>query len=330
MAIKANASAKGMDFKRFVGVGSFRVVGVNPTRAELEDFYGREVANEPVYLFPKKDEKNNNADYTQMRVTFMIVADPPQNIDPEEKEAIKTNAALKEPLKLLAKFFIDSRYRFNGDRNKIQVIDKYGRTAWVTIDQAKNHQIPVYSNGPAKLDPEYRPAYVGEEELCEFMLNYLNVTPIDVWNKNTGQWMTNPHPEDCEGSLEHIQDYFKGNITELKEYCKLMPTNRIKVCVGVNVDSEGKEYDAVYVRKTLRNGSRSYTPIKDAMEGSTSNDIYTDDPAGLITNIHEYKSNVKETNFGGEVANDPFAKPADDLPFGGPATPSDDPFANMQ
>ena len=50
MAMKANASSQGAgEIKRFIGVGSFKVVGVNPTKAQLEAFYGREVQAEPEY-----------------------------------------------------------------------------------------------------------------------------------------------------------------------------------------------------------------------------------------------------------------------------------------
>lgn len=197
MAIKANASSQGGEFKKYVGVGSFRVLGVNPTKAELEKFYGREVQNEPEYIKDKVDEQDGNKPYKQMRISFLIQADK----EYEDGKEIKENKALKEPLKTTINFFIDSRYFYNRDKTKVQVIDKYGRTAWVTIEQCRNKQIPVYSNGPARLDVDYRPAFRGENELTQFILNYLNVTPIENYNTNTGQWVTNPHPEDCEGTL---------------------------------------------------------------------------------------------------------------------------------
>ena len=244
---------------------------------------------------------------------------------------------MKEPNNTTVNFFIDSRYNFNKDKSKVQVIDKYGRTAWVTIEQAKNHQIPVYSNGPAKLDKEYRPAYRGEDELLSFITNWLNITPIDSFNKNTGEWMTNPHPEDCEAGLYKIQNYFKGDISELKEHCAMMPFNRVKLCVGVRTDNEGKQYGTVYTRETLRNGSNSYTRIKDSIQGNAqylSDTVFTDDPAGIITNIHEYKENVKESDLSKPAAaDDPFAAaaalPEDDLPFGEPTNNNDDPFADV-
>ena len=327
MAIKANASSMGGgDFDNFVGVGSFRVLGVNPTKAELEKFYGREVQNEPVYLTDKTD-KDGKA-YKQVRVTFMLQAD----LQYENGKEIECNKTLKEPLKTTVSFFLDNRYFYNRDKSKVQVIDKYGRTAWVTIEQAKNHQIPVYTNGPANLDANYRPAYRGEEELTQFILNYLNVTPIDTYNSTTREWITNPHPEDCEGNLEKIQDYFKGDVSELKEFLTYIPTNRIKMLMGIRTDDEGKQRSTFLTSKTLRNGSKSYIVLKKEVDekqkaGGLQNTVFSDDSAGLIQDLHIYNSNVKETDLS-QPAN-PFDNPfseADELPF--EETSGDNPFGD--
>lgn len=334
MAIKANASSTGGgEFKQYIGVGSFRVLGVNPTKEELSKFYGRDVQNDPQYITDKTDDEGKP--YKSMRITFMLQADPTY----EDGKPNKTNAALTEPLKTTVSFFIENRYEFNKDKTKIHVEDTYGRTAWVPVEQAKNHQIPVYKNGPARLDKNYKPLLRGEEELTQFILNYLNTTPIDTYNKNTGEWITNPNPADCEGQqLDKIQNYFKNDISELKEYCKLIPTNRVKVLLGVRTDNEGRQHGAAYTRITLRNGSNSYTILKDDIEnrksmGALKDTIFSDDPVGMITNIHEYNVNVKETDLSKPApVEDPFAAgaalPDDDLPFSDSA-PSDDPFADV-
>lgn len=328
MAIKANASSTGATgFKKYVGVGSFRVMGVNPTKEELEKFYGREVSNAPEYLKDKQDVNDGNKPYKQLRVTFMLQAD----LKYEDGKPIKENAVLKEPLKTTVSFFIDSRYFYNRDKTKVQVIDKYGRTAWVTIEQCKNHQIPVYANGPAKLDADYKPAFHGEEVLTQFILNYLNVTPIETYNKNTGTWIPASHPEDCEGNLYEIKNYFKGDISELKKDCSMMPNNRVKLLMGVQTDDQGRQFNTVYSRHSMRNGAQSYTQFKDKVEGDQNNDIiWTQDHAGLITNLAEFNEDIKESDLS-KPADDPFAVAAalpeagSDLPFGD--TTDEDPFA---
>ncbi len=330
MAIgKAKASAEaGSGFKMYMGVGSFRVLGVNPTKEELSAFYGRDVQSDPTYVNKKTDK--DGKPYTQTRISFMIQADP---ADKTKKNWEKDpNKDLAEPLKTTINFFVDSRYRYNSDQTKVQVIDKYGRTAWVTVDQAKNKQIPVYSNGPAKLDKDYHPCHTGEEELVKFIINYLNITPIESYNKNTGTWVQSPHPEDCELDY-HFAEYLKGNVSELKEMCTLIPTNKLKILMGVRTDDEGKQYNVAYTRNTLRNGSKSYNILKDEIEntknaGGLKDTVYSDDSAGVITEIHEYAENVKESDLSKPATDDPFASPADDLPFSNEAA-NDDPFAGV-
>lgn len=319
MAIgKANASATGNGgFDLMVGVGSFRVLGVNPTKEELEKFYGREIQREPEYITQKEDANGNK--YTQARISFMIQADPDD----------KANAALKEPFKTTINFFIDSRYLYNKDQTKVKVGDKYNRTAWVTVEQAKNKQIPVYSNGPARIDKDYKPYHTDEEQLLSFIINYLNITPIESYNTNTGQWVEAKHPEDCEIAYT-FSDWLKGNVAELKEMCQLIPTNQLKICMGVRTDAEGRQIQTAYTRVTLRNGSRSYKRIEDEINGSKaagalSDTVFSD--SEHITDIHLYKENVKESDLSKPIADDPFASTADDLPFA--ASDNDDPFAGV-
>jgi hypothetical protein len=202
----------------------------------------------------------------------------------------------------------------------------------------------VYKNGPAKIDADYRPAYKGEAELLEFIANYLNVSQLDVFNKNTGTWIANPHPEDCEQGLYQIKNYFAGDISELKEHCGYMPDNRLKLLVGVETDDQGRQFTNVYNRLSLRNGTKSYTKFKDSIDGNAAylqGMVFSDAADGTITNIHEYVEDTKETNLSSTpavsdpvVSDDPFKKaaalPEDDLPFGSPDNSDADPFANMK
>lgn len=330
MAFKANASATGgNEFKKYIGVASFRVLGVNPTKEQLAQFYETSYDKDPVYLSTKTDNEGNS--YKQIRISFMVQADPQKDVPEEMSKAYTANEALTEPFKSTLSFFLDNRYFYNKDKTKVKVIDKYGRTAWVPVEQAKNHQIPVYSNGPARIDKDYKPLYHGEEELVQFIINYLNVTPIDSYNSNTGEWITNAHPEDCEATLEHIQDYFKGDISELKEICGYIPSNLVKICAGVQTNDDGRQFTTLYNGVTLRNGSKSYTRLKNAIEdrksnGGLANTVFTTKADGTIPNIEEYKENAIETDLSKPVDADPFED--DGLPFG-PST-DEDPFAGMQ
>jgi hypothetical protein len=88
---------------------------------------------------------------------------------------------------------------------------------------------------------------------------------------------------------------------------------------------------------TLRNGAKSYTRLKDDIDGNAqylSGTVFSDAADGSITHIHEYVEDTKETNLSSAPATsaDPFAQAAalpeagSDLPFGEPT--DEDPFAN--
>jgi hypothetical protein len=320
----------GNSVKRFIGVASFKVAGVNPTKEELSAFYGRTIDKDQVYVTDKTDNDGNP--YKQTRVTFLLEATKLS----ENGNEYETNVGLEDTLKTTVSFFITNTYEYNRDKTKVKVIDVYGRTAWVTIEQAKNHQIPVYSNGPAKLDKDYRPCYRGEEDLTKFIKVYLNIQPLEVYNSNTSSWMPNPkiagHPEDAMSRLDNILDYVKGDFSELKEIVKLGViggvANRFKALVGVRTNNEGNEFQTVYTTVFLKESSSNYNMFKKELEndknnGRNSDTVYVDSTDGEITNIHEYKGapKIQETN----LNNDPFAN-SSDMPF---SEGNNDPFATI-
>ena len=244
---KTQVSKEATEIKRYTGVGSVFVVGVNPSKAELEKLYDRELDKDPEYLTEKDG-------VTSARIDFIIKTDP--------------TAKCNNGIELLTKFsmFIRNEYRFNKDKTKVQVIDKYGRTAWVTKEQAKNHEIPVYKNGPANIDKDYRPAYVGEEDITNFLKLFLGISNVEKWVKNEATGRREvvglvDNPQDCECRLENIEDYFKGKFNEIKGAINLMPNNKIKVLFGVRTTDDNKQYQAVYNQMFLKNNITDYSKL---------------------------------------------------------------------
>ena len=167
MAFSTGRESTEGSIKRYIGVASVYVLAVNPTKEDLEKLYERDIENAPVYVEEKEVGKDDNKHMTtQCRIDFIIKADPEKYL-----------GADNQPLNFVNRIslFLRNEYRYNGDKTKVQVIDKYGRTAWVSIEDAKNHVIPQYSNGPANIDKDYRPAYYGEETLVKFLIAYLNI-----------------------------------------------------------------------------------------------------------------------------------------------------------
>ena len=302
---KAQVSKEATEIKRYTGVGSVFVVGVNPNKAELEKLYDRELDKDPEYLTEKDG-------VTSARIDFIIKTDP--------------TAKCNNGIELLTKFsmFIRNEYRFNKDKTKVQVIDKYGRTAWVTKEQAKAHEIPVYKNGPANIDKDYRPAYVGEEDITNFLKLFLGISNVEKWVKNEATGRREvvglvDNPEDCECRLENIEDYFKGKFNEIKGAINLMPNNKIKVLFGVRTTDEGKQYQDVYTRKFLSNTVSVYDKLAEDVQNNKDNGAYPNTEF-VVADLQEYT--VQATNFNNTNNNN------GDMPFDEETSASTDWFNN--
>ena len=302
---KAQVSKEATEIKRYTGVGSVFVVGVNPSKAELEKLYDRELDKDPEYLTEKDG-------VTSARIDFIIKTDP--------------TAKCSNGIELLTKFsmFIRNEYRFNKDKTKVQVIDKYGRTAWVTKEQAKAHEIPVYKNGPANIDKDYRPAYVGEEDITNFLKLFLGISNVEKWVKNEATGRREvvglvDNPQDCECRLENIEDYFKGKFNEIKDAINLMPNNKVKVLFGVRTTDEGKQYQDVYTRKFLSNTVSVYDKLAEDVQNNKDNGAYPNTEF-VIADLQEYT--VQATNFNNTNNNN------GDMPFDEETSASTDWFNN--
>lgn len=293
MAIARGKESTEGDFKRYIGVASCYIKSINPTKAEMEAIYGPQ-EKDPEYVSETEvDENGAKVKVPNVRLNFLALPDP-------EKYGVEL-----KPIGV--SIFLQKRFRYNRDKTKVQVIDKYGRTAWVTIEQCKNHEIPVYSNGPANLDKDYRPAYVGEEDLTNFLIAYLNIPNVMRYNNTEKKWYLVDNPQDSECRLDHIEDYFKGNFSELREALSLQPTNKVKVLFGIKTDGEGRQYQAAYTKMFLKNSISDYSKL-DA-------DVQERKNAGSYSNVefecvdfHEYV--VNSTPLADNTANDPFATPS--------------------
>ena len=235
-------STEGGVVKRYIGVAPVKVLATNPTKAELEALYNTTLDKDIEYIGTQNVE---GSDIPYARVDFVV------RTDPEKSNGIEMTTKIS--------YFIRKEYRFNRDKSKVQVIDKYGRTAWVTKEQANAHEIPQYKNGPANLDSGYRPAYVGEEDLTNFIKTYLNIPNVQKYVD--GKWIMVDNPSECEARLDGIDKFFAGDFKELKEIMSYQPNNKVKVLFGVRTTDDGKQYQAAYTQMVLRNGVSDYSKL---------------------------------------------------------------------
>lgn len=266
---KGNESTEGIQFTRWIGMASVFVKGLNPTKSELESFYGREFEKDPVYT---KEVERNGVMVPQIALDFMVVADP---------EKHKTKDGNPIDFKSRVTIYLVRNYRTNRDGNKYLIIDKYGRTAWATKDEIDNGQIPMYANGPARIDAGYHVAYEGEEDLINFLRAYLNITPCDKYVDKKWVMLEPDKLSDCESSLEHIEDYFKGDIRELKEILGYQPNNKVKVCFGIRTvndggPNQGKQYQTAYSKSFLKNNASNYSKLDEEIQAAKARGSYSD------------------------------------------------------
>lgn len=299
MAIsRGNESKEVQEFKRLIGVGAVYIKAVNPDKKEHEALFGTTLEEAPNYVGSIEDNEGNKIENARVQVV----------LEPADEHIRKMVPLVSMSL------FLQNRPRVGASSGKTQVIDKYGRTAWATPDELAAHAIPMYSNGPADIDKDYRPAYVGEEELMEFVKAYLCIPSVTTWDTESRKMVPNTKvkPEECECRFDHLDRVFKGDFCEIKEALSFQPTNKVKVLFGVRTDMEsGKLYQAVYTRKFLRNSSNNFSSLdKEVQEminnaasnGRTLNTEYE------VARVHEYI--VKPTEFSPVEAT-----PTDDLPF---------------
>lgn len=274
---KGNESTEGSVRKLYTGVAPVFVLAVNPNKQELEKLYNTQIENDPEYISEIEVGEDKHK-VQNVRLDFIV----------------KTDAEKCNGIEYMTKIplFVRNEFRYNKDKSKVQVIDKYGRTAWVTVEQAKAHEIPMYKNGPANLDKDYRPCYVGEEELTNFLKKYLVIPNVMKYVNNT--WVMVDKPEDCEARLESISEYFKGNFKELRDAISLQPNNKVKAMFGVRTTDDGKQYQAVYTQMFLTNNITDYSKLDADLQERKSNGAYPTTEFS-VNDLHEYT--VEATDF---------------------------------
>lgn len=310
MAIsKGFKSADVQEYKRYIGVSPVFVKAVNPNKKQHEELFNTTLDETPNYVTDAEDSNGNT--YKNARIQIVLqMAQSRYNSDAELLADYNNNEGTKVTMSL----FIQNRPRVGSATGKIQVIDKYGRTAWATQNDVDTHSIPMYSNGPADIDKDFRPAYVGEEELVAFVKAYLGIEDITVWNNELQKRVPNPKvkPEECECRFDNLDKIFKGDFSEIIDTLSFQPTNRVKVLLGVRIDTEsGRMYQSVYTKVFTKNNNPRFNAFEKSIDemlknaaanGRTLNTEYR------VIPVQEYT--VEPTTFTPETNN------VSDLPFG--------------
>lgn len=271
-------STEGVAVKRYIGVAPVYVLAVNPNKAELEKLYDTELENAPEYIGEAEvGQEGNKHKVPQVRLDFIVQAD-----------SEKCNGI---DMKTKVPFFIKKEVRYNKDETKIQVINKYGETTWLPIENAKNGTVPENLSWFEAAD--FRPAFIGEEELTAFIKAYLNI-PNKSYRKKDGTVVELKDKSEAEARLDKITDYFKGDFSELRNVLALQPKNKVKCMFGVRTTDENKQYQAVYTQKFLKNNVTDYSKLDEELQERKANGAYPDTEFS-ICDLKEYS--VEATEF---------------------------------
>lgn len=220
-------------FKLYQGVTPAVIVAFNPNKKELEDLYGRPQEQEPVY-FGKRQFGESEVEYAECVFYFKTV-----------KDICGIEKILRLRLQIL------NRGYTNQAQTKLQVVDKYNRTCWLTKEEYMNRAIPIYKNGPAKIDAaSYMPLYRGVLELNNLLRAYLGVADISVYDPTTGGQMLNPTPEKAEGIICHPEAFFKGDFSEVKNVLDIPKSNptpqMVKIMIGISTNQDNRQFMEVF------------------------------------------------------------------------------------
>lgn len=196
MAFNGNSSDKPVvqESKLYTGITNMRVVAINPNKAQIEALnLGYRPQNEPIYV-----TKENGIDKVRLDI-YLATKD----------KAVRTKVA----------FFLENAPKVNAAKTKGEWINNLGRTAWGGTEEAPK-ELKWFDEKTA------RRAKIGEADLYNFLINWLNINPND------------------EAKLDNFDMLFSGNVSELRALLQAYPENEVRVLLTVK---EGK-YQSVYSR----------------------------------------------------------------------------------
>lgn len=283
---KGKESTDGFSRRLYIGVGSSFIKAVNPTKEELESLTGRTLEKAPEYISSTEVDGKQVA---QARLVFWCKPNPEKYMDSKN-----------QPVDALipVTIFLRKSYRYSKAHGTYQIIDKYGRTAWASKEDIEKKAIPTYQTKdggtmPANIDKNYTLAYDGLEELTELIRAYLNISTVEKWDNGKVVGVID-NPSEAEVMPDHIEDYFKGDFSELKEIFSYQPKNEVKIAYGVRTTEDNKQYQAAYTRMFLKNSISNYSKLdKDIASAKANGSLSTTEFE--CSELHEYS--VTPTNF---------------------------------
>lgn len=196
------------DYSKRVGLGEVNVILVNPNEEQYKEVLGIELKEDSKAVEYIGESKEGNA---TIRIDFWL-----EDVNTAEKNKVT--------------FFLEQKEKENKDQTKKQYINNVGVCSWASDE----NDLPKWFSGR-----DYRVAYVGEEELYNFLRTWLGnldyrdaETVLDLNFKNL-----------LKGKLKDITDQINGEWS--------VPFVVLYTIKTVIKDDETKEYQSIYNRLFL-------------------------------------------------------------------------------
>ena len=232
---KVASAEEYVDIKKYIGVGSVSIVAINPNNAKLKEFGWTipDGAAEPSYAYNKEQNVSG-------RIRFLVRLE-----ELEAKPVVAMDFFIRPEIRMTSK---------EGDpERKCQILDSYGNSAYATKAEFTSHKIPQYANGPAKIASNYKACHIGEAELVQFLMKFLNITPLQKFDRVKNEWVDNKNPGEL--TIDHWDKLCAGNASEIAEYVACRPDNRVKVIFGVRSNEDNRSWQTFLSTLFLGNGA---------------------------------------------------------------------------
>ena len=223
---KGTDSVAGESFKLYTGVAPVTIEAINPTAEQLSKLYGRPVEKIAEYT---GTDKNGNQ---YARVDIIV------KVNEKTAESIGVNEQIFGRIS----FFLRPEPRKNTDGTKVQVINEFGQTAWVTAEILTAMAKPLKNDGSEMNNYHlpYRPCVPGEDDIVSFLIAYLGVPSLVKYVDNQPVAKTGAELEECYASFspEELKKILKGDAAPLKEILAARPNNEVFVLFAISSSAD--------------------------------------------------------------------------------------------
>jgi len=237
--VKRESTNTESKFNKKVGLFEANVVAINPTNEEYKDVLGIELSEDSKATNYLGETRDGN---TYLRVDVWL-----QEVKNQENFKVS--------------FFLEDRERENRDQTKKQYLNSVGMTSWADDE---NNLFDWF-----KENREYRVAFIGEEELYDFLRTWLG--QLDYRSAETT--LTLDWSKLMRGNVKDLKDQVDG------EWCNSIVA--LATVVTKERDGDTVEYQGVYNKSFLSGYTMRQFRLVDYTENRIVNQLKSRKPREL-------------------------------------------------